>query len=361
MSKPLPPGSTLGILGGGQLGRMLAQSAASMGYRVHIFTNETDSAAAQVAAQTTRADWSDEAALTAFARDCDVVTYEFENIPAAAAETVERAGISVWPSPHILRTCQHRIREKTALRNLGIPVASFAAITSSADLSMAAQSVGFPAIVKTAESGYDGKGQAKVTGPESLAAAFAHFGNVACILESVVDFTMELSVLVARDAHGTAACFDAVQNIHRDHILHETIAPAPISRETAIEAERLALTLAEGLELRGLIAVELFLTKDGALLVNELAPRPHNSGHWTMEACQHSQFAQAARAVLGLPLGASARHSDATMRNLIGAEAEDWLDYLNDPLAHLHLYGKSEARPGRKMGHVTWLRPRTDD
>ncbi len=356
----LPPGSTLGILGGGQLGRMLAQSAASLGYRVHIFTPEENAPASQVSPHTTRAELTDEAALSAFGKACDVVTYEFENIPVSAALAVERAGTPVWPSPANLRLCQHRLREKSALVGFGIPVARFAAIERAEDIAPAAAQVGLPAILKTAESGYDGKGQARVTDLAALEAAFARFGHVACILEAIVDFTMELSVIVARDAQRRAACFDAVQNIHRNHILHETLAPAPIPAAVAREAEMLALRIAEGMDLRGLMAVEMFLTPSGQLLVNELAPRPHNSGHWTMEACEHSQFAQAARAVLGLPLGASTRHSNARMLNLIGTEANEWATYLTDPRAHLHIYGKTDPRPGRKMGHVTWLSPRAE-
>ncbi len=361
MSQPLSPGSVLGILGGGQLGRMMSMAAAELGYQVHIYAPEKNSPAAAVSPHTTYAQFDDTAALARFAENCDAVTYEFENIPAAAAETIERAGTDVWPSPHVLRTCQHRLREKEALCAFGVPVAPYAPVHTLADCASALAITGLPVILKTAESGYDGKGQAKVETLEALYAAFGRFGQVPCVLEGLIDFTMEFSVVVLRDAYGTSACYDPVQNIHRDHILHETIAPAPISPALAIEAKRLALAIAAGLDLRGLLAIELFLTRDGALLVNELAPRPHNSGHWTLQACHHSQFENAARAVLGLPLGTTARHSDATMRNLIGAEADAWLDYARDPLACLHLYGKGESRPGRKMGHVTWLRPRTDD
>ena len=359
VSPVLAPGSTLGILGGGQLGRMLALAAAQLGYRVHIYTPEAHAPASMVAASTTVAQWENIHALGDFARGVDAITYEFENIPLETVIALEEQGVSVQPSSRVLAICQHRIREKSALRDAGIPTADFMAITDQASL-QAAHAFPFPAILKTAESGYDGKGQAKIASAAELDAAWKQFGHVGCILESLVDFRMEVSVLVTRAADGQIACFDPVHNIHRNHILDETHAPAPISTALAAEARALATRIATEIDLQGLLAVELFVTKDDALLVNELAPRPHNSGHWTMEACHHSQFEQCARAVLGLSLGTPERHSNARMKNLIGDEANDWASYLADPSAKLHLYGKSEARPGRKMGHVTWLLPKSD-
>ena len=354
----LPPGSTLGILGSGQLGRMLALAAAQLGYRVLVYSPDRGAPASQVVTLSIQAEWTDEDALNDFATQVHAVTYEFENIPLATVQRLEALGCEIHPSSAVLAICQHRIREKSALHDWGIPTAQFMAIQNADDLAQAAKSFTFPAVLKTAESGYDGKGQATIRQPEALQAAWEVLGQVPCILESFVAFSMEISVLIARDVQGNTACFDAVQNIHKHHILDETHAPAPIAHALRAEAKKLAETIAGNLNIQGLLAVEMFVTPQG-LLVNELAPRPHNSGHWTMEACMHNQFDQCARAVLGLPLGNTERHSDARMKNLIGPDAEGWASYLADSTANLHLYGKTEIRPGRKMGHVTWLLPKS--
>ena len=352
----LPPGSTIGILGGGQLGRMTALAAARLGYRCAIFCPEADAPASQVSALTIRGAYDDPDAQRRFAAAVDVITYEFENIPLAPVEALARLK-PVRPAPPVLAVCQDRILEKQALAKAGIATARFAAIEDAADIAAACATLS-PGILKTARMGYDGKGQARVDGPAEAAAAFARFGGVACVLESIVDFACEISVIAARDMAGRVATYVPVENRHVHHILDETIAPAPIDPAIAAEAERIARRVVERLDAVGLIAVEMFVTRTGAVLVNELAPRPHNSGHWTLDACTTSQFEQLVRAIAGLPLGSPERHSDARMKNLIGAEVEAWPALAAEPGACLHLYGKGEARPGRKMGHVTRLSPR---
>ena len=353
---PLPPGSTIGILGGGQLGRMTAMAAARLGYRCAIFCPEADAPASQVSALTIRGAYDDPEAQHRFAGAVDVVTYEFENIPLAPVEALARLR-PVRPAPAVLAACQDRILEKRALTAAGIATARYAAIESLEDLPGATADLS-PGILKTARMGYDGKGQARVAGPAEAAAAFARFGAVACVLEAVVDFACEVSVIAARDLGGQVATYSTVENRHVHHILDETIAPAPVAPAIAAEAERIARRIAERLDVVGLIAVEMFVTRAGAVLVNELAPRPHNSGHWTIDACAVSQFEQLVRAIAGLPLGSTERHSDARMKNLIGDEVHAWPTLAAEPGACLHLYGKGEARPGRKMGHVTRLTPR---
>ncbi|MFO0295233.1 MAG: 5-(carboxyamino)imidazole ribonucleotide synthase [Rhodospirillales bacterium] len=353
---PLPPGSTIGILGGGQLGRMTAMAAARLGYRCAIFCPEADAPASQVSALTIRGAYDDPEAQHRFAAAVDVVTYEFENIPLAPVEALARLR-PVRPAPAVLAACQDRILETRALTAAGIATARYAAIESLEDLPGATADLS-PGILKTARMGYDGKGQARVAGPAEAAAAFARFGAVACVLEAVVDFACEVSVIAARDLGGQVATYSTVENRHVHHILDETIAPAPVAPAIAAEAERIARRIAERLDVVGLIAVEMFVTRAGAVLVNELAPRPHNSGHWTIDACAVSQFEQLVRAIAGLPLGSTERHSDARMKNLIGDEVHAWPTLAAEPGACLHLYGKGEARPGRKMGHVTRLTPR---
>ena len=353
---PLPPGSTIGILGGGQLGRMTAMAAARLGYRCAILCPEADAPASQVSALTIRGAYDDPEAQHRFAAAVDVVTYEFENIPLAPVEALARLR-PVRPAPAVLAACQDRILEKRALTAAGIATARYAAIESLEDLPGATADLS-PGILKTARMGYDGKGQARVAGPAEAAAAFARFGAVACVLEAVVDFACEVSVIAARDLGGQVATYSTVENRHVHHILDETIAPAPVAPAIAAEAERIARRIAERLDVVGLIAVEMFVTRAGAVLVNELAPRPHNSGHWTIDACAVSQFEQLVRAIAGLPLGSTERHSDARMKNLIGDEVHAWPTLAAEPGACLHLYGKGEARPGRKMGHVTRLTPR---
>jgi len=348
----IAPGATIGVLGGGQLGRMLALAAARLGYRVHVFAPEADSPTAQVCVAATQAAYDDLAALKAFAAACDVVTYEFENVPVIAAEAIA-ATSPVRPAPNWLRVAQDRRREKAFVQAAGAQVAPYKAIETEANLDRPGLS--FPGILKTAESGYDGKGQVRVAAAADLPTAWAGLGKVPCVLEAVVPFEREISVIVARGEDGAVQCFPPVENRHENHILAETIAPADIPAEVAAEAVRLAESIARHGDLVGLVAVEMFLLADGGLLVNELAPRPHNSGHWSMDACQTDQFEQCVRAVCGLPLGATGIRAPARMRNLLGDAVNDWAEYLKDPNARLHLYGKGEARPGRKMGHVNFV------
>lgn len=352
---PLPPGSTLGVLGTGQLGRMLALAAARLGYRVHVYGPEADSPAAQVCAAATVAAWDDLDALDRFAADVDAVTLEFENVPVAAVERLART-VPVRPGARVLAVAQDRLAEKRAAGDSGVPVAPFAEVNDAAELTRAVADIGVPAVLKTRREGYDGKGQRIIRDPAQAADAFAELGSKPAILETFVPFTAEISVIAARGADGTLLTWPAVENRHRDHILDLTIAPAALPASVTDAATAAARTLAEGLDLVGLLAVEFFVTSDGGILFNEMAPRPHNSGHWTMEACQVSQFEQQARAALGLPLGSTAPHHRAVMRNLIGADSADWAALLAGP-GSLHLYGKAESRAGRKMGHVTRLFP----
>jgi 5-(carboxyamino)imidazole ribonucleotide synthase len=352
----LAPGATIGILGGGQLGRMTALAAARLGYRCHIFADEPDSPAAQVCGAATVADFSDLAALDRFAGAVDVVTFEFENIPAEAVRWVA-ASTPVMPRAEILEITQDRLREKDFLHSIDIATAAYREVSDVTALVRAMRDFGYPAVLKSVRMGYDGKGQMTL-GPETRAEdAWRHMGGDIGILEGFVDFACEISVIVARGGNGAWATYPPVENQHSAHILDTTIAPARIGAETAMRAEAIARHIAEKLDLVGLLAVEMFVTQSGDILVNELAPRPHNSGHWTIDACVTSQFEQLVRALCGLPLGSVAHHSDAVMKNLIGSEVEKWRDALADPLAKLHLYGKSEIQPGRKMGHVTRLIP----
>jgi 5-(carboxyamino)imidazole ribonucleotide synthase len=353
---PLLPGATIGIVGGGQLGRMTAQSAARMGYRVHIFTPEQDSPAAQVSPAVTIAAYDDTDALARFARSVDVATFEFENVPAATAKALADL-VPLRPGVLSLEVAQDRIREKTFLNANGGPTAPFEPVNSAEDLARALEKIGRPAVLKTATLGYDGKGQVMI-GPETdVEEAYAAMGATRGVLEGFVDFDSEISVILARqDAHRIVA-FEPVENRHKNHILDTTIAPAPITPELAHQAVAIAEAIAQGLDLIGLLAVELFVTNDDRILVNEIAPRPHNSGHWSIDACVTSQFEQFVRAICGLPLGNPSRHSNAVMRNLIGDDVNDINELIADPDVKIHLYGKKEARPGRKMGHATKLYP----
>jgi 5-(carboxyamino)imidazole ribonucleotide synthase len=355
---PLAPGATIGILGGGQLGRMTALAAARLGYRAHVFCPEADAPASQVSAATTRGAYDDAAAQARFAAAVDVVTYEFENIPLAPVEALARLK-PVRPAPSVLAVCQDRILEKQAAAAAGIGTARWTAVESEAALGPALAAI-TPGILKTARMGYDGKGQARVGDLAGASAAFARFGGAPCVLEGIVDFACEISVIAARDLAGGVAAYVPVENRHVHHILDETIAPAKLPAAVLGEAERIARHLAVALDVVGLLAVEMFVTRGGEVLVNEMAPRPHNSGHWTIDACATSQFEQLVRAIVGLPLGSPERHSDATMKNLIGDEVHAWPRLAAEPGACLHLYGKAEARPGRKMGHVTRLSRRGD-
>ncbi len=349
------PGATIGIIGGGQLGRMLAIAAAELGYLTHIYTPEQHSPASQVSWKTTVADYSDSKALQVFAGSVDVITFEFENIPHESLEMLESRR-PVFPSAHVLKTGRNRIREKTFINETGIATAEFFKITHEEELKRATGKTGLPAILKTSELGYDGKGQVTLRPESDLAQAWKGLHTQEAVLEKFVDFRMEISVIVARGKDGAVSCYVPVQNIHKNHILDVTMAPAPIEKSLAAEAEAIAVKIAEALTLRGLLAVEMFVTKDNRLLVNEIAPRPHNSGHWTMDACVTSQFEQAIRAVCGLPLGNPQRLCDAEMKNLIGDDVNSARNYLTDTNARLHLYGKKEIRPGRKMGHVNILK-----
>ena len=353
---PLAPGATIGILGGGQLGRMMAMAAAEMGYHVHIYCPETNCPASEVSAHTTIAAYEDIQALATFAASVDVVTYEFENIPLAPVANLAKQ-VAVFPSPETLSIAQHRVSEKKAINGFGIKTAPFVHVTSLEDLRTAAQKLGLPAVLKTCRMGYDGKGQAMLKSESELEAGWQSLQTTDAILEGFVDFRMEISVLIARDQQGNMQSYCPVQNIHKHHILSETIAPAPIAQSLRDRAEAIAHTIAQGLNLVGLLAIEMFVTANDDILINELAPRPHNSGHWTMDACITSQFAQTIRAICGLPLGSPARLCDATMLNLIGDDIHNWEKYLGQPNAKLHLYGKSETRTGRKMGHVNFLKP----
>src|SRR3954468_9660618 len=352
----LPPGSTIGILGGGQLGRMTALAAANLGYRTHIFVNEGDSPAVQVAAAAAVAPFGDAAALARFAAAIDVATCEFENVPAAALRRVA-AKRPVLPRPEIIEIAQDRLREKTFLRSIGVTTAEFRALDSPASLDAAARELGWPAVLKTVRLGYDGKGQVMLDADTGAEEAWRRMGAPHGILEAFVDFACEISVVLARAADGALAVYPAVENRHINHILHTTVAPAPVAPEIAAGADRIARHIAEQLDLVGVLAVEMFVTKTGEIVVNELAPRPHNSGHWTIDSCVTSQFEQLVRAICGLPLGSTERHSDAVMTNLLGRDVETWRAVLDDPDAKLHIYGKKKTQTGRKMGHVTRLSP----
>ena len=355
---PLPPNATIGLVGGGQLGRMSALAAARLGYRCHVLTREVDSPASQVAHAVTISDYSDPLSLRAFAEAVDVISFEFENVSAEGLDLL--ASIRpVRPSPSVLRTSQDRIDEKTFLNDAGVATAPWAPVGSRQELASAVRRLGLPAVLKTTRLGYDGKGQAMLRTPEDLHPAFDRLNPKPLVLEGFIDFAQELSVVVARGADGGMTAFDTVENRHRDHILDLTLAPARISVAADEAAQAIARHVAQALDLVGLLAVEMFLDADGKVLVNEIAPRPHNSGHWTLDACPASQFELHVRAVAGLTLAAAVRHSDAVMKNLIGPEGVAlWPAAVAEPGLIPHLYGKAVARPGRKMGHVTRLFPR---
>ena len=356
--RPLPPNATIGIVGGGQLGRMSAMAAARQGYKSHVLTPEPDSPAQQVSHGITLGDYEDPAALTDFAAHVDVITFEFENVSAEGLDLLASLK-PVHPSPAVLRISQDRIAEKRFLNGIGVPTAPWRPVESFAELEAAVAELGLPAILKTTRLGYDGRGQQRLRTLADLAPAYAALLPRPLILEAVVDFACEVSVVAARGADGGFSSFDAVENRHRDHILDLTLAPARIQDSTAATAQALARQVAEGLGLVGLLALEMFVAADGRVLANEIAPRPHNSGHWTIDACPASQFELHIRAVAGLPLPVATRHSDAAMKNLVGpAEMALWPTILATPGLIPHLYGKAEARPGRKMGHVTRLFPR---
>ena len=357
MDGALPPNAAIGIVGGGQLGRMSAMAAARLGYRCHVLTPEEDSPASQVSSRTFLGDYEDPALLRAFALSVDVITFEFENVSAEGLDLLASLR-PVRPSPNVLRISQDRVVEKAFLNEAGIATAAWLEIKSRAALHAAVARVGLPGVLKTTRGGYDGKGQAVLRSVGELNPVWEELEPKPLILEALVAFEREISVIVARGLDGGAVAFDAVENRHRNGILDITVAPAPIPPEMGARAVAIALQVADALELVGVLAVEMFVTADGQVLVNEIAPRPHNSGHWTIDACPASQFELHVRAVAGLPLPPAMRHSDAVMKNLVGPEeAAQWPAILATPGLVPHLYGKVEARPGRKMGHVTTLFP----
>ncbi|MEM7092767.1 MAG: 5-(carboxyamino)imidazole ribonucleotide synthase [Actinomycetota bacterium] len=352
---PLAPGSVIGVLGGGQLGRMLAGAAAPLGLRTHVFCQDPGEPAAQVTNLVTVAPFDDLDAVRAFATACDVVTTEFENVPLEALHAAMECG-PVAPGPLALKVAQDRLSEKTFVANLGIPVAPYAKVDSLDDLESAVEAIGAPGILKTRRLGYDGKGQVRVLPGDDLAVAVEDLAGAAAIYEGFVDFDHEISAIVARDRSGAVVAYDPPRNDHRNGILHTSTVPSQTPGRRAAQAIEHATTIAEALDYVGVLAVEFFVVDGAALVVNEMAPRVHNSGHWTIDACSTSQFENHMRAVSGWPLGSTDRHSDATMTNLIGDEIDGLTIWAKRNDVAVHHYGKAEARPGRKMGHVTELR-----
>lgn len=354
---PLPAGSVIGILGGGQLGRMMAQAASRMGYKCHIYSDTPDSPAAQVAWRETAAPYTDEAGLKELAESADVITLEFENIPTETLDILAGLGATVYPDKQVLATAQARDIEKTFLNRAGVETANWHKPAGPDDTG----DITFPAILKANRLGYDGKGQTRVNKAAELAAAFKTIGSDDAILEDIVDFDVELSVIVARAQDGRVMTYTPSVNFHQDHILARSIAPAPVEAGVITQAQLMAHEIANAIGLVGVMGVEMFLTGDGKLRVNEVAPRPHNSGHWTMDACDCCQFEQHIRAITGHVLGSVHQNENVEMINLIGHDADNAYDYLIDARARLHLYGKGETRPGRKMGHVNILNPEAID
>jgi 5-(carboxyamino)imidazole ribonucleotide synthase len=351
------PGGTIGILGGGQLGRMLSIAAARLGLKTHIFEPGSKPPAGDVAAAVTTAAYDDTQSLARFADSVDVVTFEFENVPALAAETL-LAHAPVRPNPRALQISQDRVVEKGFIEGLGIAVAPWRAVGDLRDLKAALAEIGAPSVLKTRRLGYDGKGQVRISDACKAEAAWDEIAAVPSVLEGFVPFEREISVIGSRGVSGEVVCYDPGENVHRSGILHTTTVPAAITPAVRMDAVLIAGKILNALDYVGVMGVELFEAPGGKLLVNEIAPRVHNSGHWTIEACVVDQFQQHIRAVAGWPLGDGSRHSDAVMTNLIGDEAADW-PKLAASGDGLHLYGKSEARPGRKMGHVTRIGPKT--
>ena len=348
-------GKTIGIIGGGQLGRMLAMAALRLNFRTIILEPQTDCPAAQVSSEQIVAAYDDSAALADLAKRCDVVTYEFENVPVAAAENLAKA-VSVYPPPKALEMAQDRLTEKRFINGCGIPTARFHAVDSQSDLEAALADFGGQGVLKTRRLGYDGKGQRVYRSTaDSAEGGYAALGSVPLILESFVSFEREISIIAARGIDGAVACYDPAENVHRDGILHTSTLPSGISEQTAAAAREAAEKILTALGYVGVIGIEFFVLADGSLIANEMAPRVHNSGHWTEAACVISQFEQHIRAVTGLPLGNVSRHSDCVMTNLIGDDILSVPDWLRCDDVLVHLYGKTESRPGRKMGHVTQL------
>ncbi len=357
--KVLKPDSTIGILGGGQLGRMLALAAAQLGFKCHVFAPSPDSPAFDVVHRVTCADYADNAALDRFANDVDVITYEFENVPAQTAAFLA-ARKPVVPDPRVLAITQDRLTEKNFIAGLGIRTARFVDVPSPGALASALDAIGRPAVLKTRRFGYDGKGQISIRNGADAAKAWREIGEQPAILEAFVPFEREVSVVAARSRDGQVESFDLIENEHRDHILKFSRVPADMPDAVARDAQRIAETIATGFGYCGVLAVEMFVVAEAAgytLLVNEVAPRVHNSGHWTIDGATASQFEQHVRAVAGWPLAKPIRHGRIEMTNLIGAEVEDYAKWLTVPGASVHLYGKGAPRPGRKMGHVTRVLP----
>ncbi|HEY2531311.1 MAG TPA: 5-(carboxyamino)imidazole ribonucleotide synthase [Xanthobacteraceae bacterium] len=349
----LDPDATIGILGGGQLGRMLVLAAARLGFKCHVFSPSPDSPAFDVVHRLTCADYTDTEALDRFAADVDVVTYEFENVPAETA-TFLSARVPVLPDPQVLATTQDRLAEKTFVTALGIRTAGFAAVSAPSELAAALSRIGCPAVLKTRRFGYDGKGQLTIRDGIDPQTAWREVGGQPCILEAFVPFEHEVSVVAARARDGVVECFDVTENEHRDHILKISRVPAAVSETAAREAKGIAETIAQKFGYVGVLAVEMFVLREGReILVNEIAPRVHNSGHWTLDGASVSQFEQHIRAVAGWPLARPVRRGRVEMVNLLGSEVEDYRRWLAVPDAAVHLYGKTAVRPGRKMGHVT--------
>jgi len=354
----IPPNSTVGVFGSGQLGRMLAVEARKMGYRIHTFSPASDTPTGQIADAETCAAYEDLDAVEKFARNVDVVTFEFENVPSVCAETAARF-VPAHPRGEVLHIAQNRLREKSFLQSHGFPVADFRLVKTLEDLETAVREIGVPAVLKTAGFGYDGKGQAKINSAENVKEAFENLNRQESVLEAFIDFEKEVSVVAARDARGNFADYGVIENAHVNHILDVSFAPAFVSDKTRKEAVEIARGILEMLNVIGVMTVEFFLTAGGKIIVNELAPRPHNSGHLTIDACASNQFEQQLRAVCGLPLGSTEFFRPAAMANLLGDLWEtgepDYAAALKNPNVKLHLYGKQKARCGRKMGHLTAL------
>ena len=354
------PGATIGILGGGQLARMLALAGARLGLKTHIYSPVADDPAFDVCAAQTRAEFLDEAALRAFAQSVDVITYEFENVPARTADVLEELR-PVRPNPKILALTQDRLVEKQFIRSIGATTADFFDVKDLPSFTKAVETLGYPSILKTRRFGYDGKGQSKVTQHADLSKIFKDLGTTCCILEKFVPFSKEVSVIATRSIDGAFSAYDLCENLHENHILKTTHVPARIKKETAQKAFQIAEDIANATNYVGVFAVEMFIVskqQEEIVIVNEIAPRVHNSGHWTLDGATTSQFEQHMRAVAGWPLGSTLRlGSNITMNNLIGSEADDWLKIMEEKGAMLHLYGKKETRPGRKMGHYTKIAP----
>jgi len=349
---PLSPGSTLGILGGGQLGRMLSQAASRLGFDVVILDPQPDCPAARVSRAQITAPYNDPDALQALGRLCDVVTFEFENVPASSVETLAEAGALVAPGPTALAVAQDRVDEKTYLNAVGAMTADFAAVTTLDDLTQAIDTLGLPAVLKTRREGYDGKGQVWIRDAADAEAAFDAIGRRPAVLEAAAVFTRELSVIAARGHDGVVAVYPLGENIHANGVLKTTLAPAAVDAKTQRRAEEIAAAVLDGLDYVGVMGIELFDMGDGVLLVNEVAPRVHNTGHWTQDGCVCDQFEQHIRAIVGWPLGPTDAHARIEMTNLLGDEVDQWRALAAEPDARLHLYGKHEARAGRKMAHV---------